>query len=91
MNSLLERYDSLRLVWRHFPNSELHPGADLAGHWSELAELIPGLYRRSGPVRESDDNRREDASSHHSGPNVAGAIDGPTLLVRRLEPAEIGP
>lgn len=35
--SLLERYDTLRLVWRHFPDPELHPGADLAAELSELA------------------------------------------------------
>jgi protein-disulfide isomerase len=35
--SLLERFPTLRLVWRHFPDSELHPGADLAAELSELA------------------------------------------------------
>jgi protein-disulfide isomerase len=37
VKSLLGRYDSLRLVWRHFPDAELHPGADLAAELSELA------------------------------------------------------
>jgi protein-disulfide isomerase len=37
LNSLLERYDTLSLVWRHFPDSELHPGADLAAELSEFA------------------------------------------------------
>src|SRR3954454_19683746 len=37
VESLLERYDSLRLVWRHLPDPELHPGADLAAELSELA------------------------------------------------------
>jgi protein-disulfide isomerase len=37
VSSLLERYDGLRLVWRHFPDAELHPGADLAAELSELA------------------------------------------------------
>jgi protein-disulfide isomerase len=37
VESLLERYDTLRLVWRHFPDPELHPGADLAAELSELA------------------------------------------------------
>jgi protein-disulfide isomerase len=37
VKSLLERYDTLRLVWRHFPDPELHPGADLAAELSELA------------------------------------------------------
>ena len=37
LKSLLERYETLRLVWRHFPDPELHPGADLAAELSELA------------------------------------------------------
>jgi protein-disulfide isomerase len=37
VQSLLERYERLRLVWRHFPDPELHPGADLAAELSELA------------------------------------------------------
>jgi protein-disulfide isomerase len=39
VKSLLERYQSLRLVWRHFPDPELHPGADLAAELSELAAV----------------------------------------------------
>ena len=35
--SLLERYSTMRLVWRHFPDPSLHPGADLAAELSELA------------------------------------------------------
>jgi protein-disulfide isomerase len=37
--SLLDRYGTIRLVWRHFPDSELHPGADLAAELSELAAV----------------------------------------------------
>jgi protein-disulfide isomerase len=37
LESLLDRYEGLRLVWRHFPDPELHPGADLAAELSELA------------------------------------------------------
>jgi protein-disulfide isomerase len=37
LESLLERFAGLRLVWRHFPDPELHPGADLAAELSELA------------------------------------------------------
>jgi protein-disulfide isomerase len=37
VESLLERYAGLRLVWRHFPDPQLHPGADLAAELSELA------------------------------------------------------
>ena len=36
VGSLVERYDSVRLVWRHFPCADLHPGADLAAELSEL-------------------------------------------------------
>src|SRR5262245_54714720 len=39
LESLLHRYDSLALVWRHFPDPELHPGADLAAELSELAAV----------------------------------------------------
>jgi protein-disulfide isomerase len=39
LQSLLDRYDSLRLVWRHSPDSEFHPGADLAAELSELAAV----------------------------------------------------
>jgi protein-disulfide isomerase len=39
VRSLLERFDNLRLVWRHFPDAELHPGADLAAELSELAAV----------------------------------------------------
>jgi protein-disulfide isomerase len=37
VESLLDRFGGLRLVWRHFPDAELHPGADLAAELSELA------------------------------------------------------
>jgi protein-disulfide isomerase len=37
VKSLLERYDTVSLVWRHFPDSELHPGAELAAELSEFA------------------------------------------------------
>ena len=37
VNSLLERHPDLRFVWRHLPDAELHPGADLAAELSELA------------------------------------------------------
>ncbi len=39
MRSLLDRYDGLRLVWRHLPDPELHPGADLAAELSEFAAV----------------------------------------------------
>jgi protein-disulfide isomerase len=39
VNSLLERYETLSLVWRHLPDAELHPEADLAAELSELAAV----------------------------------------------------
>jgi Protein-disulfide isomerase len=39
VKSLLDRFDTLRLVWRHFPDAELHAGADLAAELSELAAV----------------------------------------------------
>lgn len=39
VKSLLDRFATLRLVWRHFPDAELHPGADLAAELSELAAV----------------------------------------------------
>ena len=37
VESLLDRYKGLQLTWRHFPDPQLHPGADLAAELSELA------------------------------------------------------
>ncbi len=37
VRSLLDRYPAVRLVWRHLPDPELHPGADLAAELSEFA------------------------------------------------------
>jgi protein-disulfide isomerase len=37
VESLRGRYDGLRLIWRHFPDPQLHPGADLAAELSEFA------------------------------------------------------
>jgi protein-disulfide isomerase len=39
VKSLMDRFDGLRLVWRHFPVPALHPRADLAAELSELAGL----------------------------------------------------
>jgi protein-disulfide isomerase len=39
LKALLDRFDGLRLVWRHFPALHLHPRADLAAELSELAGL----------------------------------------------------
>ena len=39
VQALLDRFDGLRLVWRHFPVPALHPRADLAAELSELAAM----------------------------------------------------
>ena len=39
VKALLDRFDGLRLVWRHFPAAYLHPRAALAAELSELAGL----------------------------------------------------
>ena len=68
--SLLERYDSVRLVWRHFPNVELHPGADLAAELSEAA-AEEGRFWEAHDLLLAGRNSfgREDLES------VAGALD----------------
>jgi protein-disulfide isomerase len=45
VRSLLQRYETLRLVWRHFPDPELHPGADLAAELSELAAVAGKFWQ----------------------------------------------
>jgi protein-disulfide isomerase len=45
IESLLRRFDALRLVWRHFPDPELHPCADLAAELSELAAAHGKFWR----------------------------------------------
>lgn len=37
VKDLVLRLGSVRMVWRHFPDPELHPGADLAAEASEAA------------------------------------------------------
>jgi protein-disulfide isomerase len=46
--SLLDRFDGLRLVWRHLPDPELHPGADLAAELSELAAAHGRFWEAHG-------------------------------------------
>jgi protein-disulfide isomerase len=37
IETLVERLERVRMVWRHFPDPELHPGADLAAEAAEEA------------------------------------------------------
>ncbi|MQA76710.1 MAG: thioredoxin domain-containing protein, partial [Solirubrobacterales bacterium] len=43
--SLLDRFEAVRLVWRHLPDAELHPGADLAAELSEFAAAHRKFWR----------------------------------------------
>ncbi|HSJ16638.1 MAG TPA: hypothetical protein VK920_00920 [Solirubrobacterales bacterium] len=47
IESLLQRFDGLRLVGRHFPDPELHLGADLAAELSELAAAHGKFWQRT--------------------------------------------
>ncbi|MDQ2623451.1 MAG: DsbA family protein [Actinomycetota bacterium] len=37
VKDLVSRLESVQMIWRHFPDPELHPGADLAAEASEAA------------------------------------------------------
>ena len=61
IESLLERHPEMRLVWRHLPDPELHPGADLAAELSELAATNERFWeaRPQGVLpRRADGDRR---------------------------------
>ena len=45
VQSLLDRFDGLRLAWRHLPDAEFHPGADLAAELSEFAAARGKFWR----------------------------------------------
>ncbi len=77
LRSLLERYPGLRLVWRHYPDPELHPGADLAAELSELAAARGKFW---------------DAHSLLLAGRVHFSIDDLLAVARRLDldPAEAG-
>jgi protein-disulfide isomerase len=75
LKSLLDRFDGLRLVWRHFPVPALHPRADLAAELSELAGLH-GRFWDAHSLLLTPRGR----FSHDDLLSVAGRL--------RLEPAE---
>src|SRR6266542_1349737 len=59
VKSLLERYDTLSLVWRHFPDSGVHAtptfvlGGELVDdHWRRLAQLVPAALEGAFPNSE---------------------------------------
>ena len=75
--SLLDRYQTLRLVWRHFPDSELHPGADQAAELSELSAARGSFWQAHSLLLAGRDRfSQEDLLA------VARQLD--------LDPAEVG-
>ncbi len=48
LESLMGRYEGIRLVWRHFPDPEIHPHSDLAAELSELAATRERFWEAYG-------------------------------------------
>jgi protein-disulfide isomerase len=76
--SLLDRYPGLRLVWRHLPDPELHPGADMAAELSELAAASGKFWAAYGLLlvgraRFSMDDLRSVARALDLDPDAAEA------------------
>jgi protein-disulfide isomerase len=79
IESLLRRFDGLRLVWRHFPDPELHLGADLAAELSELAAAYGKFWQShslllAGRERFSMEGLLEAASSLELGGSEAESV-----------------
>lgn len=79
IESLLQRFDGLRFVWRHFPDPDLHPGADLAAELSELAAAHRKFWQThslllAGRDRFSTEGLLEAASSLELGGAEAGSV-----------------
>jgi len=90
IESLVRRFDRLRLVWRHFPDPELHPGSDLAAELSELAAAHGRFWQAhalllAGRDRFSTENLRNAASSLQLGGSEAGAVLGDRAYRSRVE------
>jgi protein-disulfide isomerase len=76
IRSLVDRYDGMCLVWRQFPDAELHPGADLAAELSELAAVHGRFWEAhavllAGRERFSDDDLRSAARRLELDPDEA--------------------
>src|SRR4051812_49458932 len=71
VKSLLDRFDGLRLVWRHFPVPALHPRADLAAELAELAGLHGQFWDRHRGRPESWSPRDADLLRRWRAPEPA--------------------
>jgi Na+:H+ antiporter, NhaA family len=90
IESLVRRFDGLRLVWRHFPDPELHPGADLAAELSELAAAHGRFWQAhslllAGRDRFSTEGLLKAASSLELGGSKAGSVLGDRTYRPRVE------
>jgi protein-disulfide isomerase len=84
VGSLVERYDAVRLVWRHFPNAGLHPGADLAAELSELGAAEGRFWEAHGLLLAGRDRfSRDDLESVGDGIGLKRA-DAERALGERL-------
>jgi protein-disulfide isomerase len=90
IESLVRRFDGLRLVWRHFPDPELHPGADLAAELSELAAAHGRFWQAhslllAGRDRFSTEGLLKAASGLELGGSKAGSVLGDRTYRPRVE------
>jgi protein-disulfide isomerase len=90
IESLVRRFEGLRLVWRHFPDRELHPGADLAAELSELAAARGNFWQAhslllAGRDRFSTEGLLDAASSLELGVSEAGSVLRAGTHRRRVE------
>ncbi len=94
--TLLDRFDGLRLVWRHLPDPELHPGADLAAELSELAAHHGKFWEAhalllTGRQSFSHEDLLSTARSLELGADeVEAALDARTFRPRVLADVESG-
>jgi protein-disulfide isomerase len=95
--SFVDRYEGLRLVWRHFPDAELHPGADIAAELSELAAVHGTFWEAQelllvGREQFSRENLLSVASRLElDADEAAAALDERTLRERVLADVEGAP
>src|SRR5918994_331488 len=79
IESLVRRFDGLRLVWRHFSDPELHPGAHPAPELSGLSPVHGRFWQAhalllAGRDRFSTEGLRNAASDLQLGGSEAGTV-----------------
>ncbi|MGH2992131.1 MAG: DsbA family protein [Solirubrobacterales bacterium] len=86
IESLLQRFDGLRLVWRHFPDPDLHPGADLAAELSELAAAHGKFWQTHSLLLAGRGFSKEGLLKAASSLELGGAEAGSVLSDRTYRP-----